>query len=61
MFENAQMARDESVSRITQMQRDIGVEVLRTLLAPVPARVRELEERFEQLWEAADPERKIDE
>jgi len=55
------MARDESVSRITQMQRDIGVEVLRTLLAPVPARVRELEERFEQLWEAADPERKIDE
>jgi hypothetical protein len=33
---------------------------LRTLLAPVPARVRELEEQFEQLWEAADPDRKID-
>jgi hypothetical protein len=34
---------------------------LRTLLAPVPARVRELEEQFEQLWDAADPDRKIDE
>jgi hypothetical protein len=106
VFENAEMARDETVSRITQVQRDVGVEVrmldhlfipdwmqsmifdfivfdgtvtyettpatafavgqtrpgiLRTLLAPVPARVRELEERFEQLWDAADPERKIDE
>jgi hypothetical protein len=35
--------------------------ILRTLLAPVPARVRELEGQFEQLWEAADPERRIDE
>lgn len=35
--------------------------LLRTLLAPVPARVRELEERFERLWEFADPNRKIDE
>jgi len=35
--------------------------ILRTLLAPVPARVRELEERFEQLWDVADPDRKIDE
>ena len=106
VFENAEMARDETVSRITQVQRDVGVEVrmldhlfipdwmqsmifdfivfdgtvtyettpatafavgqtrpgiLRTLLAPVPARVRELEERFEQLWDAADPECKIDE
>jgi hypothetical protein len=106
VFENAEMARDETVSRITQVQRDVGVEVrmldhlfipdwmqsmifdfivfdgtvtyettpatafavgqtrpgiLRTLLAPVPARVRELEERFEQLWDAADPERNIDE
>jgi hypothetical protein len=34
--------------------------ILRTLLAPVPGRVRELEERFEQLWDAADPDRKID-
>lgn len=106
VFENAEMARDETLQRITQVQRDVGVEVrmldhllipdwmqsmifdfivfdgtvtyettpatafavgqtrpgiLRTLLAPVSARVRELEERFEQLWEAADPERQIDE
>jgi hypothetical protein len=33
---------------------------LRTSLAQEPARVRELEEQFERLWEAADPERKID-
>jgi hypothetical protein len=106
VFENAEMARDETLSGITQKQRAVGVEVrkldhllipdwmqsrifdfivfdgtvtyettpatafavgqtrpgiLRTLLAPVPARVRELEERFEQLWAAADPERQIDE
>jgi hypothetical protein len=106
VFEKAEMARDETVQRITQVQRDVGVEVrmldhllipdwmqsmifdfivfdgtvtyettpatafavgqtrpgiLRTLLAPVPARVRELEERFERLWDAADPERQIDE
>ena len=106
VFENAEMARDETLQRITQVQRDIGVEVrmlyrllipdwmqsmifdfivfdsavsyettpatafavgmtrpgiLRTLLAPVPARVRELEGRFEQLWDAADPDRLIDE
>jgi hypothetical protein len=34
---------------------------LRTRLAPEPTRVRELEERFEQLWEQADPDRQIDE
>lgn len=34
--------------------------ILRTRLAPMPDRIRELEERFEQLWEAADPDRKID-
>jgi hypothetical protein len=106
VFESAEMARDETLQRIKQVQRDVGVEVrmldhwlipdwmqsmifdfivfdgavtyettpatafpvgqtrpgiLRTLLAPVPARVRELEERFEQLWDAADPERQIDE
>ena len=106
VFENAEIAHDEALQRITQVQRDIGVEVrmldhwripdwmqsmifdfivfdgtvtyettpatafavgqtrpgiLRTLLAPVPARVRELEERFERLWDAADPDRKIDE
>jgi hypothetical protein len=106
VFENAEMARDEAFQRITQVQRDAGIEVrmldnvfipawmqsiifdfivfdgsvsyetspatafavgesrpgkLRTLLAPVPARVRELEEQFEQLWDAADPDRKLDE
>jgi hypothetical protein len=105
VFANAEMALDETLQRITQVQRDVGVEVrmldhllipdwlqsmildfivfdgtvtyettpatayavgqprpgiLRTLLAPVPGRVRELEERFEQLWDAADPDRKID-
>jgi hypothetical protein len=104
--EHAEMVRDESFLRITQMQRDIGVKVrmldhklipdwmrsmifdfivfdgavsyettpatsftsgqtrpgiLWTRLAPEPARVRDLKERFEQLWEAADPERQIDE
>jgi hypothetical protein len=34
---------------------------LRTLLAPERSRVRELQERFELLWEHADPDRKIDE
>lgn len=34
---------------------------LRTRLAPEPARVRDLEQRFEQLWELADPKRPIDE
>lgn len=104
--EHKEMIRDESFLRITQMQRDIGVQVrmlahqlipdwmramifdfivfdgavsyettptttfssgqpragtLRTRLAPEPTRVQELEERFEQLWEQADPERQIDE
>jgi hypothetical protein len=34
---------------------------LRTRLAPDPTRVRALEQRFEQLWELADPERPVDE
>ena len=34
---------------------------LRTRLAPEPSRVHDLEQRFEQLWELADPERPIDE
>lgn len=33
---------------------------LRTRLAPEPNRVRDLELRFEQLWDVADPERPID-
>jgi hypothetical protein len=106
VFDNAEMGRDETFAKITQKQRDVGVEVrmldrelipdwlqsiifdfivfdgtvgyettpatqfgsnetrpgiLRTLLAPEPSRVRELEGRFELLWDAADPDRKIDE
>jgi hypothetical protein len=34
--------------------------ILRTLLAPMPVRVHDLEDQFEQLWEAANPERQID-
>jgi hypothetical protein len=34
--------------------------MLRTRLAPQPKRVQELEERFEKLWEQADPERQVD-
>jgi hypothetical protein len=106
VFDDEDMARDESFLRVTRMQRDVGVEVrmldhllipdwmqsmifdfivfdgtvsyeatpatafavgqtrpgiLRTMLAPMPARVRDLEDQFEQLWETADPERRIDE
>jgi hypothetical protein len=34
---------------------------LRTRLALEPAQVRDLEQRFQQLWELADPDRQIDE
>jgi hypothetical protein len=34
---------------------------LRTRLAPEPNRVRDLEQRFEQLWEIANPKRPIEE
>lgn len=106
VFEDEEMAPDESVLRVTLMQRDAGVQVrmldqrlipvgvrsmifdfivfdgvvsyettpttsfgakqkrpgvLRTRLASEPTRVRDLEQRFEQLWELADPERQIDE
>ena len=33
--------------------------IVRTLLAPMTDRVDELQSRFEQLWEAADPERQL--
>jgi len=101
-----QMPHDETFLAITQIQRDIGVEVrmldhehipawmqsmifdfivfdgtisyettpttalavgqtrpgiLRTQLAPMPTRVRDLEAQFEQLWDAADPERPLGE
>jgi hypothetical protein len=106
VVENEDLARDETFLRVTQMQRDVGIEVrmldhhtipvwmqpqifdfivfdgtvsyettpattfavvqtkpgiLRTLLAPIPDRVRGLQDQFEQLWEAANPERTIDE
>lgn len=32
---------------------------VRTLLAPMPARVRDLEKLFEQLWDAANPDREV--
>jgi hypothetical protein len=35
--------------------------ILRTRLAPMPGQVRDREDQFEQLWEAADPERQINE
>jgi len=105
VFQNAEMAGDETLLRVTQGQRDVGVEVrmldheliphwmqsmifdfivfdgtisyettpattfsvsqtkpgiLRTRLAPMPTRVRDLENQFEELWNAADPERQID-
>jgi hypothetical protein len=105
VFENEDLARDETFLKITQMQRDVGVDVrmldhqlipdwmqsmifdfivfdgvvcyettpattfsaaqtrpavVRTLLAPMAGRVRDLENQFEQLWKAADPERQID-
>jgi hypothetical protein len=104
VFENQELAGDEVFMKITQMQRDAGVDVrmldhqlipemlramifdfivfdgsvsyettpattfaaggtrpviVRTLLAPMPDRVRELESQFEQLWVAADPDRAL--
>ena len=106
VFESKDLARDETFMKITQMQREAGVDVrmldqqlipemlqpmifdfivfdglvsyettpattftagktrpviVRTLLAPMPDRVRELTSKFEQLWAAADPERLVDE
>jgi hypothetical protein len=106
LFENEDLARDETFMSITQMQRDAGVEVrmldhqlipewmrsmifdfivfdeavsyettpatsftagqtrpavVRTYLAASPDRIHDLERKFEQLWEAANPERPIDE
>jgi|HubBroStandDraft_1064217.scaffolds.fasta_scaffold101840_2 hypothetical protein len=106
VFESEDLARDETFMKITQMQRDVGVNVrmldhqlipellrammfdfiifdaamsyemtpattfvagrtrpviVRTLLAPMPSRVRDLKTQFEQLWDAADPERQINE
>jgi hypothetical protein len=106
VIENEDLAGDESFLRVTQMQRDVGVEVrmldhllipkwlqpiifdfivfdgtvsyettsattfavgpaqpgiLTTRLAAMPTRVRDLEDQFEHLWEAANPERQVGE
>jgi hypothetical protein len=104
VFENEELARDETFLKITQAQREVGVDVrmldhqliperlqamifdfivfdgavgyettpavtfasgatrpaiVRTRLAPMPARVRDLEHQFEKLWAAANPDRQI--
>jgi len=104
VFENEDLARDETFLKITQAQREVGVDVrmldhqliperlqamifdfiifdgavsyettpattftsgavrpaiVRTRLAPMPTRVRALENQFEKLWAAANPEREI--
>jgi hypothetical protein len=104
VFENEDLARDETFLKITAAQREVGVDVrmldhqliperlqamifdfivfdgavgyettpattftsgatrpaiVRTRLAPMPARVRDLENQFEKLWTAANPEREI--
>jgi hypothetical protein len=56
---------DGTVSYETTPATQLAVDktrpgLLRTLLAPVPTRVRELEELFERLWDAADPDRKVE-
>jgi len=107
VFENDELAHDETFLKITQAQREVGVDVrmldhqliperlqamifdfivfdgavgyemtpatrftskdrdemrpaiMRTRLAPMPNRVRDLEKQFEKLWTAANPEREI--
>jgi hypothetical protein len=103
VFENDELARDETFLNITKIQRDVGVQIrmldhqlipewlrsvifdfiifdgtvsyetspattfnagtrpaiVRTLLAPMSDRVNELQNRYEQLWDAADPERQL--
>ena len=105
VFENEELASDETFLKITQMQREVGVDVrmldqqliperlksmifdfiifddaisyettpaatftakeirpaiFRTMLAPMPDRIRQLRHQFEELWAAADPDRSID-
>jgi hypothetical protein len=104
VFENEDLARDETFVKMIQMQRAVGVDVrllhyqliaewlqtmisdfiifdgavsyemtesttyylggsrptmVRTLLTPMPARVRDLENKFKQLWAAADPYQEV--
>jgi len=56
---------DRTVSYETTPATTFGVGetklgILRTVLAPMPPRVLELADHFEHLWEAANPERPID-
>ena len=59
IFDGAVSYETSAVAPFTADQPRPGI--LRTRLAPEPAWVRGLEQRFEQLWELADPERPIDE
>jgi hypothetical protein len=106
LFENRELANDETFLAIAQMQRGIGIEIrkleyelipdwlqsmisdytifdglvgyertsatafaagrtrsaiVRTALSPAPARINSLQEQFEQLWDAADPDRLMEE
>jgi hypothetical protein len=105
VFENVELAGDETFLKITELQRKAGVKVrmldhslipeylramifdfivfdgalsyetttatalgagtrpliVRTVLGLMPKRVDELQNRFEELWDAADPERQVDE
>ncbi len=51
----------ETTSAATLTVGDTRPGILRTRLAPMSGRVRDLEDQFEHLWKAADPERPVDE
>ena len=51
----------ETTSGTTLAVGDTRPGLLKTRLAPMSARVRDLQDQFEHLWEAADPDRPIDE
>jgi hypothetical protein len=59
VFDGAVSYESTPTTSFTSGQTRLGM--LRTRLAPQPKRIQELEERFEKLWEQADPEREIDE
>ena len=50
----------ETTPATTFTARGTRPVIVRTLLAPMPDRVRELASQVEQLWAAADPERLVD-
>ena len=50
----------ETTPVVTFTSGQARTTVGRTLLVPVPARIRDLEETFDELWAAANPEREID-